>query len=95
MSIVPSASTPLVPVPIPDHIAALIGSCLPLHVLQAEVDVDSEAREFGRFHAPSGTAQFDSEDRADRELSMSRIRRANKVLAAYSPRLILKAGGSR
>jgi hypothetical protein len=82
-------------VPIPDHIAALVGSCMPLHVLQAEVDVDSEAREFARFRAPSGIAQFDSEDQADREAAMSRIRVANKVLAAYSPRLILKPGGAR
>lgn len=77
-------------VPIPDSVAALIGSCMPLHILQAEIDVDAEAREFGRFHTPLGTAQFDNEDRADRELTQSRIAAANKVLAAYNPLLILR-----
>jgi hypothetical protein len=83
---------PQVPVPIPDRIAALIGSCMPIHILQAEIDVDAEAREFGRFHTPLGGALFDSEDRVDREHSMSRIRLANKVLAAYNPLLTLKPG---
>lgn len=77
-------------VPVPDRVAALIGSCMPLHILQAEIDVDAEAREFGRFRTPAGSAQFDSEDRVDREQAMSRIAAANKVLAAYNPRLILR-----
>lgn len=78
------------PVPIPDSVAALIGSCMPLHILQAEINVDVEACEFGRFHTPVGRAQFDSEDQADREAALSRIAAANKVLAAYNPRLVLR-----
>ena len=86
----PSSSATPVPVPIPDRVAALIGSQMPLHVLQAEIDADAEAREFGRLHTPSGTAVFGVEDQADREATQSRIRVANKVLAAYNPRLILR-----
>jgi hypothetical protein len=77
-------------VPIPDRVAALIGSCMPLHILQAEIEADAEAREFGRFHAPLGGALFDSEDQVDREQAMSRIRVANKILGAYNPGLILR-----
>lgn len=86
----PTSSTPLVPVPIPDRVAALIGSQMPLHILQAEIDVEVAALEFGRFHTVPGSARFDSEDRADREHAMSEIRVANKILAAYNPRLILR-----
>nr|WP_188279140.1 hypothetical protein [Streptomyces sp. CBMA370] len=72
----------LVPVPIPDRVAALIGSCLPLHVLQAEVDADCAAREVYRFRGP-----LCSEDRADREHALAALARANKVLAKHHPQL--------
>lgn len=72
----------LVPVPIPDRVAALIGSCLPLHVLQAEVDADCAAREVYRFRAP-----LCAEDMADREHALSVLARANKVLAKHHPQL--------
>jgi hypothetical protein len=90
MSILPSAA-PLVPVPIPDSVAALIGSCMPIHILQAEIDVECAAREV-LSKRPRFGALLDDEDRADREHSMSRIRVANKLLAAYNPGLILKPG---
>lgn len=90
MSIVPSASTQLVPVPIPDRIAGLIGGCMPIHILQAEVDVELAAREVRSFRPLSC-----SEDRADREHALSELHAANKLLAAYNPLLILKAGGPR
>ena len=90
MSIIPSAGTGLVPVPIPDPIAARIGACMPIRILQAEVDAESAAREIGRFRPLAS-----SEDRADRESALSELAVANKVLAAYNPRLILKAGGPR
>jgi hypothetical protein len=85
---------PLVPVPIPDRIAALIGSCMPIHILQAEIDVEFAAREVRRFR-PSLGALLDDEDRADRESALSRLAAANKILAAYNPLLILKPGGAR
>lgn len=58
MSIIPSASAGEprpVAVPVPDRVAALIGSCMPIHNLA----------------------------------------RANKTLAAYDPRLMVRAGGAR
>lgn len=89
MSIIPSAA-PLVPVPVPDSVAVLIGSCMPLHVLQAEIDAECAAREVGRYRPLACV-----EDRADREQQLAVLAVANKVLAAYNPRLILKAGGPR
>ncbi|MFE3324412.1 hypothetical protein [Streptomyces sp. NPDC059176] len=80
----------IVPVPIPDSVAALIGSCMPTGVLQAEIDAECAAREALRFRAP-----FCSEDQADREHALSVLARANKVLAAYNPRLVLRPGGRR
>jgi hypothetical protein len=93
MSIVPSASTRLVPVPIPDSVAALIGSCMPIHILQAEVDVECAAREVRSFRPLLGGALLDSGDRRNREQALAAVARANKVLAAYNPLLILKPGG--
>ncbi|MER5963851.1 hypothetical protein [Streptomyces sp. NPDC002057] len=72
----------LVPVPIPDRVAALIGSCLPLHVLQAEIDADCAAREVYRFRGP-----LCAEDRADREHALAALARANKILAKHHPTL--------
>ncbi|MFD3993933.1 MULTISPECIES: hypothetical protein [unclassified Streptomyces] len=72
----------LVPVPIPDRVAALIGSCLPLHVLQAEIDADCAAREVYRFRGP-----LCAEDRADRENALAALARANKILAKHHPKL--------
>ncbi|WSV44248.1 hypothetical protein OG462_35165 [Streptomyces sp. NBC_01077] len=72
----------LVPVPIPDRVAALIGSCLPLHVLQAEIDADCAAREVYRFRGP-----LCAEDRADREHALAALARANKILAKHHPKL--------
>ncbi|MEU0393877.1 hypothetical protein ABZ208_14040 [Streptomyces sp. NPDC006208] len=93
MSIIPSASTGeprMVPVPIPDRVAVLIGGCMPAHVLQAEIEAEYAALEIGRFRPLSS-----DEDRQDREDALARMARANKVLAAYNPRLIVKAGGHR
>ncbi|MGW2559319.1 hypothetical protein ACWCXB_08755 [Streptomyces sp. NPDC001514] len=77
----------LVPVPIPDRVAALIGSCMPLGILQAELDAECAAREARLFRAP-----FCSEDQADREHALAALARANKVLAAYNPGLVLRHG---
>lgn len=73
--------------PIPDRVAVLIGSCMPAHVLQAEIEAECAAREVYRFRGP-----LCAEDRADREHALSTLARANKVLAAYNPRLTVKPG---
>ncbi|MER6995584.1 hypothetical protein [Streptomyces sp. NPDC000410] len=75
----------LVPVPIPDRVAALIGACMPIGILQAEFDAECAAREARRFRAP-----FCPEDRADREHALATLARANKVLAAYNPGLVVR-----
>lgn len=73
-------------VPIPDPIAARIGACIPIDVLQAEVDADSALREVNRFRFP-----LDHDDRHDRERALSQLHLANKTLAAHNPRLVVKA----
>ncbi|MFP1628813.1 hypothetical protein ACLB9X_27385 [Streptomyces sp. 5K101] len=75
----------LVPVPIPDRVAVMIGSCMPAHVLHAEIEAECAAREVYRFRGP-----LCAEDRADREQALSALARANKVLAAYDPRLTVR-----
>ncbi|ORT55705.1 hypothetical protein [Streptomyces sp. CB03238] len=80
-------ASPLVPVPIPDRVAALIGSCMPIGILQAEVDAECAAREVYRFRAP-----LCAEDQADREHALAALARANKVLGAYNPGLLLRPG---
>ncbi|MFF8841317.1 hypothetical protein ACF08N_01085 [Streptomyces sp. NPDC015127] len=72
----------LVPVPIPDRVAVMIGSCMPTHVLHAEIEAECAAREVYRFRGP-----LCADDRADREHALSVLARANKILAAYDPRL--------
>jgi hypothetical protein len=73
----------IIPVPIPDRVAGLIGSCMPIHILQAEVDAECAKRE-ALLYRPLASI----EDRTDREDALSRLARANKVLAAYDPRLV-------
>ncbi|WP_336321930.1 hypothetical protein [Streptomyces lavendofoliae] len=82
-------ASPLVPVPIPDRVAALIGSCMPIGILQAEVDAECAAREVYRFRAP-----LCAEDQADREHALAALARANKVLGAYNPGLLLRPGAA-
>ncbi|MFF5427545.1 MULTISPECIES: hypothetical protein [unclassified Streptomyces] len=60
----------------------MIGSCLPLHVLQAEFDADCAVREVHRFRGP-----LCAEDRADREHALAALARANKILAKHHPQL--------
>lgn len=80
-------ASPLIPVPIPDRVAALIGSCMPIDILQAEIDAECAVREVHRFRGP-----LCAEDRADREYALSTLARANKILAAYNPRLTIRPG---
>ncbi|WP_240137174.1 hypothetical protein [Streptomyces sp. MUM 178J] len=78
-------ASPLVPVPIPDRVAAMIGACMPIHVLQAEVDAECAAREVHRLRGP-----LSGESRAAREHALSALASANKVLAAYNPGLTVR-----
>ncbi|GAA2923794.1 hypothetical protein [Kitasatospora cinereorecta] len=85
-----TASHLLVPVPIPDRVAALIGSCVPPHILAAEFDAHCAAREVRRFRGP----RLGVEDQADREQALSDLARANKVLSARHPLLTVRPGGA-
>ncbi|MFG2595061.1 hypothetical protein [Streptomyces sp. NPDC048462] len=85
-----TASHLLVPVPIPDRVAALIGSCIPQHVLEAEFDAECAAREVRRFRGP----RLGMEDQADREQALSELARANKLLAAHHPLLTVRPGSA-
>ncbi|MER5849470.1 hypothetical protein ABT126_21030 [Streptomyces sp. NPDC002012] len=85
-----TASHLLVPVPIPDRVAALIGSCIPPHIVEAEFDAECAAREVRRFRGP----RLCVEDEADREQSLAALARANKILAAHHPRLPVRPGSS-
>jgi len=81
MSIVPSASTQLVPVPIPDRVAVLIGGCTPIRIRQAEFDAFDAAVTVSRCRTAF--------TREARERALSELHAANKVLAAYNPGLIV------
>ena len=85
MSRVSQTHPQLVPVPVPDAVAMMIGTSIPLPVLQAEIDAFGEAREIRRLR-PLDSA----EDRQDFEDALGRLARANKTLGAYSPRLIVR-----
>jgi hypothetical protein len=78
-------------VPMPDRITQMIGTRIPLHVLQAEMDATFAASDAARYHAPVGTALLRHEDQADREQTLAELHRANKLLAAHNPGLIVKA----
>ncbi|MER5359282.1 hypothetical protein [Streptomyces sp. NPDC002785] len=85
-----TASHLLVPVPIPDRVAALIGSCIPAHIVEAEFDAECAAREVRRFRGP----RLCVEDQADREQALAELARANKILAAHHPRLPVRPADS-
>lgn len=75
----------LVPVPIPDAVVTLIGSSVPLDVLQAEMDATFMASYIRRYRP------LDSdEDRADREDALARLAGLNKTLAKHHPMLIVR-----
>ncbi|WP_327160481.1 hypothetical protein [Streptomyces zaomyceticus] len=72
-------------VPVPDAVAMMIGTSIPRHVLEAEIDAFGEAREIRRLRP------LDSdEDRQDLEDALGRLARANKTLGAYNPLLIVR-----
>lgn len=69
----------------PDAVAVLIASQMPEHVLRAEVEAENQAYNVRLCRAP----QY----REAREYALADLARANKLLAAYDPRLVVKAGG--
>ncbi|MEU2236114.1 hypothetical protein [Streptomyces vietnamensis] len=73
----------LVPVPIPDRVAQLIGTTIPLPVLQAEMDATFEVADICRYRPLAS-----DEDRADREAALARLARLNKTLAKHHPKLV-------
>lgn len=77
----PSSSPITVPVPIPDAVAILIGSQMPEHVLRAEVEATNQAYNVRLCRAPRY--------REARELALADLARANKVLAAWNPLLVV------
>lgn len=83
-----------VPVPIPNRVFELVQDAFPEPICQSVMDAEDAAREIARFRPVSG-ALLGLEDQADREAALSRLARANKVLGAYNPGLIVKAGGHR
>lgn len=83
----PSSSSIPIPVPIPDAVAILIGDCIPENVLQAEIAAEQAAHSVRLCRTPL--------TREAREYALAGLARANKVLAAYDPRLMVRDGGAR
>lgn len=71
----------LVPVPIPDSVAVLIGQQIPERVLRAEVEATNQAYSVGLCRKP--------ENAEAREYALAGLARANKTLAAWNPNLIV------
>ncbi|MEU8525310.1 hypothetical protein AB0C77_06855 [Streptomyces sp. NPDC048629] len=81
MSRVSTIHPELVPVPVPDAVAVLIGSQIPERVLRAEVEATNQAFNVGLCRS--------SRFAEAREYALGDLARANKVLAAYDPRLVV------
>lgn len=71
----------LVPVPIPDAVAALIGRQIPEHVLRAEIEASNQAYNITLCRSPL--------NREAREYCLADLARANKTLGAYNPLLLV------
>ncbi|MEU2073615.1 hypothetical protein [Streptomyces sp. NPDC013489] len=74
------------PVPIPDSVATLIGRQIPKPVLDAEVEAVTAVYRIGLCRTPETTEA--------REYNLGRLARANKLLAAFDPRLIITPGSA-
>lgn len=81
---------PSATVPVPNRVFELIQSEFPESICQAVMAAGDARREALRFRPLAS-----DEDRADREQQLAELARANKLLAAYNPGLIVKAGGPR
>jgi hypothetical protein len=72
----------LVPVPIPDAVAALIGRQIPEHVLAAEVEATNLAYNIEQCRGPRYAEA--------RETCLGDLARVNKTLGQFDPRLIVR-----
>ncbi|TXS21421.1 hypothetical protein EAO71_27360 [Streptomyces sp. ms191] len=73
-------------VPVPDRVADLIGQQIPERVLQAEVEAVNQAYNISLCRSPRYAEA--------REYALGDLARANKILAAFDPRFIVRAGGA-
>lgn len=87
MNMVPSPQTNHRIIPVPDRVLTLIGRQLPDRILLAEKAATSAAHLAGLCRT--------AEARGAREYELADLARANKVLAAFDPRLVVTAGGTR
>jgi hypothetical protein len=79
---------PLPKVPVPDAVAVLIGQQMPERVARAEREAVNQAYNVGLCRKP--------EYAEAREWALADLARANKVLGAYNPGLIVTPkGGAR
>ncbi|MFD0074326.1 hypothetical protein ACFVIY_18015 [Streptomyces sp. NPDC127166] len=69
-------------VPIPDAVAALIGSQIPEHVLDAEIEATNQVYVIGLCRK----AQYQEA----REYALASLARANKTLAQFNPKLVVR-----
>lgn len=74
------------PVPVPDRVAEMIGATIPPHILAAERASENAAGIVRLCRTPL--------TREARELALADLARANKVLARFSPKLVLTPGGA-
>lgn len=82
-----SSSLSPIPVPIPDAVAILIGRQMPPEVMAAEESAVDAAITVSRCRTVF--------TREARECALADLAWNNKVLAAYNPGLIVRAGGAR
>lgn len=69
-------------VPVPDAVVVLIGRQIPEHILAAEVEATNQAYNVSLCRKP--------EYREAREYALADLARANKTLAQFDPRLIVR-----
>lgn len=72
-------------VPVPDAVAVLIASAIPLRVLAAEQAAESAARQIAACRSPLS---------ATREQALSAVAHAHKIIAAFDPRLMATGGAA-
>lgn len=77
---------PLPHVPVPDAVARLTARCLPDHVARAYADALAAAADVRLYRS-----EIHQEDRED---ALAQLARANKILAAYNPGLIVRGGAA-
>ncbi|MFE9738881.1 hypothetical protein [Streptomyces sp. NPDC006477] len=72
-------------VPVPGRVVELVMDAIPESIRQEIYDAEDAKREVLSFRPLAA-----DEDRADREDALGRLARANKTLAAYNPRFMVR-----